>query len=67
METEREKNLRRIFDLVERRASPGFGKLTFLSDEKEKREARSRRKRERRLVPSADPGRKNSGGSDSKE
>lgn len=57
MESEREKNLRRIFDLVERNAKPGFGYLISLGNEREKREARAAAKRARRLPQGPGPGR----------
>jgi hypothetical protein len=48
MESERQKYLRRIFELVEGRRQPGFGIVISLSDEKEKRAARALLKQRRR-------------------
>jgi hypothetical protein len=50
METERERNLRRIYDLLDGRRLPGGGVVIELSKEKRKREARIAAKKRRRLA-----------------
>ena len=56
METERERNLRRIYELLAGRRIPGGGMVISLSTEKKKREARAQTKKARRLAQLPRPG-----------
>lgn len=56
METEREKYLRRIFELLDARRLPGFGIVIDLGAEREKREARALLRKSRRLAQLPSPG-----------